>query len=274
MEDYVILQELEKSGVRVGAPIHSIDQNQVKNDILTRNSQLSFIWVDIRGTKAYVEVKQKDEKPELVPSDVPCNIVAKHSGLIKKITVREGDTIAQENQYVQEGDLLVSGIRETKFIGMRLVRADADVQAETEHEITDQFSVRKINNVKTGKRQVRFCLNLFGKEWNLYRKLPQYDHFEATVTETQCKLLDDLYLPFGIKKTVYEETEPVETVLSKEEAVEQAKDELNKKIENELIGATIMERNFEVRDVDQEIFEVTLQVKCLEEIAKKVEIPS
>lgn len=274
MEDYIILQELEKSGVKVGASIHSIDQNQVKNDILTRNSQLSFIWVDIRGTKAYVEVKQKDEKPEVVPSGVPCNIVAKHSGLIKKITVREGDTIAQENQYVQEGDLLVSGIRETKFIGMRLVRADADVQAETEHEITDQFSVRKMNNVKTGKHQVRYGLKLFGKEWDFFRKVPQYTHFEATITETQCKLFDNLYLPFGIKKIVYEETEPVETILSKEEAVKQAKEELNKRLETELIGATIIERNFEVRDIDQEIFEITLRVKCLEEIAKKVEIPS
>ncbi len=274
MEDRVILQELAESGVKIGAPIRSIDQNQVKNDILVRNSQLSFIWVDIRGTKAYVEVKQKDEKPEIVPSNVPCNVIAKRSGLIKKMTVREGDTIAQENQFVQEGELLVSGIRETKFIGMRLVRADAEVLAETEHQITDQFSIRKTDNIKTGRSENRYTLHLFGKAYNLFKNPPGFSHFEATVTERQCRFLEDIYLPFGIKKTVYEETEPIETVWSKEDAVEQAKQEMNKKLDDELVGITVTERDFEVRDVDAEIFEVTVRAKCLEEIAKKVEIPS
>lgn len=274
IEDQVILQELAESGVKIGASIRSIDQNKVKNDILVKNSELSFIWVDIRGTKAYVEVKQKDAKPEIISSDVPCNIVAKRSGVIKKITVLEGDTVAQENQYVQEGELLVSGIRETKFIGMRLVRADAEVLAETEHQLTEQFSIRKTDNVKTGKMEKRYTLSLFGKDYNLFRSLPDFAHYEATITEKQCRFLEDIYLPFGIKRTVYEETEPIETVWSKEEAVEQAKQEMNKKLDNELIGITVTERDFEVRDVDQEIFEVTVRAKCLEEIAKKVEIPS
>lgn len=56
--------------------------------------------------------------------------------------------------------------------------------------------------------------------------------------------------------------------------MEQAKQEMNKKLDDELVGIAVTERDFEVRDVDAEIFEVTVRAKCLEEIAKKVEIPA
>lgn len=274
IDDYIILRELERCGVAVGASVRSIDQNKVKNEMLAANRQLAFVWVDIRGTKAYVEVKQKEEKPEIVPRGVACNIVAKTGGVIRKITVLEGEAAVTENQYVREGDLLVSGIRETKFIGMRTVRAEAEVLAQTEHRMTEEFSVRKTENKKTGKTQTRYAVMLFGKECRLYRKVPQFAHFEATVTEKQGKILRHLYLPIGIKKTVYDETEPQETVWNKEEAVEAAKKEMQKKMEEQLRGITIEETEFEVREKDEEIFEVEIRAKCLEEIAKRVEIPA
>lgn len=69
-------------------------------------------WVDISivGFRVIADVETGTPKPEMLSSDVPCNIVASRAAAIISQTVREGTSSAAPGSGIQQGGLLVSGI--------------------------------------------------------------------------------------------------------------------------------------------------------------------
>lgn len=121
---------LVESGVKTGAYKHGVDALQAKRDILLQVDEIGWLSVNIIGSHADVEVKEKTQKPEVDESAVPCNIKASKDGVITKITAAQGVTEVKVGSGVAKGELLISGVNLTKQNTVRYVRAKGEVMAD------------------------------------------------------------------------------------------------------------------------------------------------
>ena len=106
----VILSELNRQGVRVGAYGPSIDEKVVSQEALLRIPALSWMAVNLHGTRAEVIVREKVPKPDIVDRTVPSHVVSAATGIITHMEVLEGQPLFQEGDTVLAGEILISGV--------------------------------------------------------------------------------------------------------------------------------------------------------------------
>ena len=151
---------LAESGVRLGAYKHAIDTDRAKRDILLKTEELGWLSVNISGSHAEVEVREKIAKPEIEDTSVPCNIKASEDGVITKITAENGTARAKVGSGVAKGDLLVSGVSATKQDEVLYVRARgevyADVFSKTELKIPKSYRYFSLSENKSMRRRLSF----------------------------------------------------------------------------------------------------------------------
>ena len=77
-----ILRALEKNGVGFGTFGFAVDSFELRNYILLEIPELSYIAVNVRGCRAYVQVREAVPAPELVDKRKPGNTVASKDALV------------------------------------------------------------------------------------------------------------------------------------------------------------------------------------------------
>ncbi len=86
---------LEKENVRPGVRIKSVDQNAIKREAILSIDDLMWLWVDIRGTTAVVNIAGRSMPPEAVNNE-PANVIAAENGVIERMTVVQGVSAVSE----------------------------------------------------------------------------------------------------------------------------------------------------------------------------------
>ncbi|NLJ99542.1 MAG: sporulation protein YqfD, partial [Tissierellia bacterium] len=105
-----IIQALEKENIKKGIIKYRIDKDYTKDFLLDKFEHLSFVSVEIKGTRLIVEVKEQDLPPENIDMDTPCNIVATKKGVIIKTIAKNGNSLVRKGDVVEKGDILIAGI--------------------------------------------------------------------------------------------------------------------------------------------------------------------
>lgn len=102
-------------GVKVGAFRPSIEAHETAGRIVNRlNGRLLWAAVNISGSRAFVETRDYIDKPESKTYSSPCNIVADFDGLLLSLEVHNGTKANTLGNGVKKGDLLISGIVESR----------------------------------------------------------------------------------------------------------------------------------------------------------------
>jgi len=103
-----ILRITGEAGLKVGSVKFRVDQDRVEKLIRERMPEVSYVGVDINGTRATIEIAEKIiiKKKESQPS----NVVARKAGLIKEVLVLVGNPAVKEGDTVVPGQLLISGV--------------------------------------------------------------------------------------------------------------------------------------------------------------------
>lgn len=130
-------QTLSLLGVRRGVLRPSVDTREVERRLMIAEDRLSWVGINLRGSTAYVEVRERLTTPEVLDVTTPYNVVAKKSGYIVSMEVYEGQPTVGVGDSVIAGDVLVSGIMENGKQESRLVHARANIQAQ----INDSLAV-------------------------------------------------------------------------------------------------------------------------------------
>ncbi len=151
---------LRDLGVRRGVLRDSIDAVDVARQMILRLPDLSWAAVNLRGSVATVEVKERVEPPVRVDDQVPHNVVAQKTGFITAMEVYEGQPTVKVGDSVAAGDILVSGIMEDKNGRSRTVHARARVVAQTRESLSLPIPYEQETLTYQGV-QVRRYLNIF-----------------------------------------------------------------------------------------------------------------
>jgi RND family efflux transporter MFP subunit len=83
-----------------------LDTGKVKENFIIKYHDVSFIAVNIKGTKAYVQIAEATPKPYIVDENAACNIISPYDGVIESIQVKRGFQVAKEGDTVKTGQLL------------------------------------------------------------------------------------------------------------------------------------------------------------------------
>jgi len=271
-----IRNALNSCGIGVGVIKYNKSPSVIKEKMLKIIPELSWVWVYINGTKAVVEVKEKTPKPDIIPEDEPCNIVAARDGVIYDYIVKRGETVVKRGDVVKSGSLLVSGALERKNGGTDFVHSEAEVYATVWYNKSGTYKPERVDEIKTGEQTNRYTLSLFGLDIPLY--IGNENPYNSSIqgrSSNQLKLWGDFYLPVALSKNCIEQTERITSLLTEDEARRYYGEKLFEEIQKNLPqNAKIINKTFLHTLTDDGRINVTCEVECVEQIGeyKKISI--
>ena len=265
-------ERLSAYGVREGAFIPSLDMNDIASRILLEAGNISFLKINIHGTVANVEVRERreSEKEEVLSS--PSNLVARYSGQIERLEVMGGSCKVEYLTPVKKGELLVSGIIDSAALGYRLVRSRGRVFARVTLTYESEIPLEITEKIYTGEEKSKKSIIFFAKSLNISKKTSvPYEKYDTIINKEKIYLFGKIELPiFEVTETYREYREEVRT-LTESEARARALAEIDEKSRAELAGAEILSRTVETEMRGGSFFART-EVYCIMDIAEEVKI--
>ena len=131
-----ILRALENNGVTIGTRALSFDQEELRNHVLLELEDISWLSVNVKGCTAHVQVVERKRPPEIVDREKRANVVAARAGLVTKVEALDGQAMVMAGSTVTEGQLLISGVAESKSGGVRFMQGRGRVYARTWYELS------------------------------------------------------------------------------------------------------------------------------------------
>ncbi|MBQ2931330.1 MAG: sporulation protein YqfD [Clostridia bacterium] len=262
---------LKEFGVYRGAALSSVDRKLVQNKMMTKFDDIAWIGINIKGSRVYIEVKERLDTKRTVDKDIPCNLVASRDGQIMGLEVVSGQTMVKMNDMVEKGDLLVSGAMDSGVVGIRYAHADGAVFARTIYKKSKKYPLEFVEKNYTGNAKKRYSITLFGKEIRLFlnNKLP-FEYSDQKEEKKNYYIISDKFFTIGTSKTLYSEYVPQKKRRTETEAASLGKTELAHELENEIGNkAKVESRNFSYKVIDKNTVEVTAEFVCTEDISQK-----
>ncbi len=164
-----LTESLNNNGVRIGVLKSKIDTIAIQNELLDEYKDLSWVSINIFGTKAVLEVKENSEKPEMADDKTPMNVVAKKDGQIVLVEGHKGSNTVKEGDVVVKGDLLISGVTPNANGSEKTVHATGKVFANTLTCVKGECGVSKKGNVLKASGN-KYYLYALGGEIPLFLK--------------------------------------------------------------------------------------------------------
>lgn len=140
----------------------------IKNKILKKYKN-DIEWIEIKNSGYYYDVYIiKRKKKEINEESNRCNYVAIKSGTVKSVTAKKGVLLTQENNFVNAGDILISGQIIYNEELKKEICASGKVYGEVWYKVNVSFPLtRKIlYKQKNGKYNIVF--NFFNKKYKIF----------------------------------------------------------------------------------------------------------
>ncbi|NLO90084.1 MAG: sporulation protein YqfD [Clostridia bacterium] len=288
-----MLEEASKNGLRIGALKPSLDADRLQRAILYEFPQLSWVGVEIRGTRATIEIVEKILPDKSRSDRRPGNMVAVKDGIIEEILVLSGEAKVAQGDTVRKGDLLISGTiypeeegesqggegeelnndKQQKKEPLQ-VRARGIVRARVWYEVEKEMSLVEEKDRMTGRKRELLILHLAGKEIVLKgKKGNPYKHYRYRKKSWKLPKVGKIGLPAQLVSETYWEVEKEKIYRSMTEARNIAVDRAEADLKGRLKpGTKIMDKKVNIKSLEEKRIRAVLIVEALEDIARFVPI--
>ena len=253
-------KELYDLGVKRGVLKFTIDQSDIKNQLLMTDSALQWIWVDLKGASAVVNFSLRTKPVPVFEEDSFYNIYSTNDAVVTKILAREGFAKVFPGDTVLKGQLLIEGSRAKNAEERKFIHASGDVFGTVWEEKTHLIPKKNEIRTPTGKKMEHlsiffsnFELKLFINSSILYSK---YDMIESN------RGLG--ILPVIFCKKIYQEV----NVRYEDNDIKALTDSYISEFTNELIGASvpILHTEHTLTEKD-DMYLLTIRVLCEKKIS-------
>lgn len=266
-----ILEIVSNEGLKEGMRKSKLDKHAIENRVLIKFSDLSWVGIQIRGTKATIEVVEKREEPELISKLDSCDIVASKSGIINKILVLNGDGVVKDGATVKKGQVLVSGTIIRENTETRLVHSLAQITARTWYEDAEEMDLQQIEFKDTGRQVTHYTLKVLNKELGLKKSIP-YSEYNETREEKNIISFGDYIFPVRLISNKFQELVKVPKTLTIEQAKKRCEERLNERLKLQLSeNAVVLDKKI-VYYEEKKSVKAKITVEILEEIGVKKRI--
>lgn len=154
------------------SPYHFVknyeEKEEIKSAILNANKE-KLEWMEItRKGSVYIINVERRIINNFEEDNLKRDVVSSKNAFIKEIKASSGSIVKKINDYVNKGDIIVSG-KITKGDEIKnLVKAEAVVYGETWYNVRVSLPINYYEKVYTGKSKKRFTINLFDKKIRLF----------------------------------------------------------------------------------------------------------
>lgn len=267
--EHYIRQELAEMGVKPGKFRFQVaDRETLHRRIEDMIPGAAWVGFQFNGTTAQLKVVEK-ALPEVKKATNPRNLVAKKKAIIHDIFVEEGQPVVKPNQYVKQGDLLVSGVLGTEE-EPKIVSAKGIVLGEVWYESNITIPIAQKRSTLTGEGMKRYYLNLgpFSlKVWG-FGKIP-FDEYEQE-KDAYSFSFKEWDMPISWAEEQIQETSETEVRYTEEEAfqlgVKLSRENMYRKLQPE---AEIKEENVLRKRTENGKVYIKMHYTVIEEIASE-----
>ena len=251
----IVMNELSKNGIRKYSAKKNYNQIQmIKEKILSKYpNRIEWIEIEEMGTKYIVRVEERKIPGEKI-NNTPRNIVAMKEGIIKKVIANKGEIIRDMDDFVQKGELIISGdlIFNNEVKGK--VRAEGKVYAEIWYLTKVRYPFVIDKNEFTGREKdvltVKFLNRKFEFTFNKFK--------QKKIKEKE--IFSHRFLPIKLVLEKQKEKRIVNQILTYDEALECAKKASEREIKSKLkkdeyiIKSTYLKSSVNNSTIDVEMF--------------------
>ncbi len=248
--EHKIEKQLDEYGVQFGAWKFNLDTpGMMQQKLLTDVPELLWIGITENGTTYNLQGIEKTIVEENIKKG-PQHLMANKKGVVVDMFVEEGVPLVKVNDFVEKGDMLVSGL-----IGQEgeeeAVRAKGEVIAETWYKSQIDVPLQVKYDVLTGEKENHYALNIAGFH------LPFWGFSDPDYNEVHQESYNKPFylfkweLPISLATKKLWEKEVFEKTRTGDEAVEvginQAKKDLREKLHEdaEFISQKVLHRTKE-----------------------------
>ena len=225
----IINNELNEYNIKKYRFFKSFDEKEIiKNRIVSDyKDKIEWLEIDRIGTKYYIRVLERIVTQEKDNSYQ--NIIARKNAIIKEIKASNGVIIKKVNDYVNKGDVIISGLIMKNDEVKNIVQAKGKVYGETWYNVKvilpKTYRVTKYTNNSYNK----ISIIAFGKRL-FHKKKYNNEEYQDTI------IVNNKLLPFSINKTkvseIYEDT----YFYTYDDALNKGLNEAREKLLNDLKG--------------------------------------
>ncbi len=261
-----VIEVLSYCGFRRGCEIEGFNADLTEARAILLCDELAWISVNLKGTVAYVEVREKlpvddGEKPKQ-----PANIVASYGGRIEEIIAYSGVPAVKAGDEVNAGDILISGVYGDKAPGLTVTRAAGYVKARTVRRISVEIPLEYDEKVYTGVEKCKKYVIFFQKQIKVFINSGNLGASCDKIEEEENLSLFGASLPFCLRTEKYVEYETVKAKRTVSEAEALAKARLDEILKSEFADAEISSREISFEKEGNTVI-LNCDVVCVENIA-------
>lgn len=273
----VILSQLRQLGVRPGVYGPGLNRKQLAQEALLQLDDLSWMAINLHGTRLEVIVREVIEVPERIDEAGYFHIVSEADGIITRVEPEQGDAVVQDGDVVAKGDVLISGtvtMEPPQYSDQPpryyQTHARGRVWARTWRVLTAAIPVEAGVKDYTGAEKSVWSINILGRRFKIFGSTsiswPMYDKI---TTVHQTTLLDGAVLPLSLNRETFREYQLQRVEVDRAAAQALLEERLSKQL-NVLIGedGEVESAQFSARVIGGRL-EVTLTAQCLEEIGEE-----
>lgn len=262
-----IKEKLNEHGIKEFSIVKNFEENEkIVNEILVGNRE-KLEWMEIErvGCKYIVRVTIRKIKGE-EDNNNPRDIVAKKKGMITSITASSGEVIKKINDYVDIGEVIISGTIKNKDTIKDYVRANGRVFAEVWYHAEVEIPYLYQETSLTGNKKRVISFKFLDVDTRIF------SDFNTTKDNILFSLSNRL-LPISLSFILEEETLVEDSIFSEETAILKAQDVAREKLKSNLgrDDEIIYEKYLKKSEEDSKII-VDMFFKVKEDITAYIEI--
>ena len=251
---------------------------EAANDALRGLPELSYLAINIYGTRAEVVVHEAEKKPELLEETVPADVVAKADGVIEDIHTESGRALFQDGDIVAKGEVLITGGLELKGpeygtadLGQLVVHAAGTVTARTWRTLEETIPVTVKAKEYTGEERTVWSIKILGYDLDFFQNSSISGGRYDKITRTEQLAPFGRPLPLWVSSTTLRGYELADREIDREGAQEQLTEALLARLDElmEAGGGQVLRTDFALREEDGRLT-VTLLAECREDIGRTV----
>lgn len=266
----IIANELDEYGIKVLSFKKSYDElDEIRQEILDKYpDKLDWMEFDVDGQVINVRVEERIIT-DTSKSDKVCDLVATKSGVINDILVSEGEVKVNINDYVREGDILVSGVITYNEEDKRYTCASGRVYATTWYTASVSIPLEYYEYEETGNKKYNIVWEVDGNKKSILKN--RFTNFNSSLKNIFHIFDFNLYLE------TQNETEKIVKTYTEEEAINVGINKAISSIEitlgefDEIIDEKVLKKYVNNSTMDMEVFII---VKELISTEKEVVIES
>lgn len=263
----LVRKDLEKYGLKkYHLKVSYKQKEKIKRQILEKEQdEIEWLEIEEHGTKYTVRVESR-KIPQNEKECLPRNVVAKKNAIITNISASSGEILKRQNDYVEKGEILISGLIHNKEEIVSKTCATGKVFGETWY--TMKISIPSKYKVVEKKDN-----NSWGFHYNLFKNERKYGNKFYTFKKDEYNIIDSKILPLKLAIVHYTETIEKNINYTDSELLSIALNLATKKIERKLSkGERLIDKKVLKKSIKDSKIEIEVFLKLEEDITTYFDI--